>query len=273
MRVAKKAVFAGGNVAGTTRDPAKKATLTELGIQAVIADWTDRATLCSLPPAEQILISVSYDRQSDQSRLESQVGGLRNLLEVISPEAHVVYISTTGVYHQSDGQWVDEDSPANPTREGGQTHRRAEQLLEQLRPGARNTVLRLAGIYGPKRVPRVSDVVAGRPIASSQNGYLNLIHVDDAADVVMAAWSQSRRNLYVVCDDHPVVRGEFYREVARQADVSEPRFVAPSEDASPRGRSDSNKRVRNRRMKEDLVSPLRFPSYREGLSHVLSKPT
>jgi nucleoside-diphosphate-sugar epimerase len=267
--VAEKAVFVHQKVWATSRRASKAGELTSRGIEPLVADWTDKGALCGLPTVDQILISVSFDRQADQSRVDSQIGGLRNLLEVTSPEAHICYISTTGVYHQRDGSWVDEDSPTRPSREGGLIHLQAEQLLRELRPNSPWTILRLAGIYGPGRVPRVADVMAGRPIASPQDGFLNLIHVEDAAEAVMAAWTRSKRRLYVVGDDCPVVRGEFYREVARRCDAPSPRFIEPASDAPVRQRAETNKRVRNRRFKSDLVTKLRFPTYREGLASVI----
>jgi nucleoside-diphosphate-sugar epimerase len=194
---------------------------------------------------------------------------LRNLLEKVSPQAHLCYISTTGVYHQTDGSWVDEDSPTEPRREGGKVHLMAEQLLRQLRPDSPWTILRLAGIYGPGRVPRIADVIAGRPIAASQERFINLIHVDDAAEAVIAAWSRAQRRVYVVADDCPVVRGDFYREISRQCDAPPPRFVKPEDDAPVRQRAESNKRVLNQRFKRDLIPELRFPTYREGLTSVM----
>ncbi len=268
-RVAIRAANAGHFVSVTTRNPRKADALSKLGLQPIVADWTDRRTLCGIPEVDQILISVSYDRHSRQSRLDSQVGGLRNLLQVVRPDTQICYISTTGVYHQTDGQWVDEHSPTRPTREGGKVHLMAEELLHRLRPRSQWTILRLAGIYGPDRVPRAANVISGRPIPSPSLGFLNLIHVDDAVEAVLSTWRGPCQRCYVVADDHPVVRGEFYREIARQCRAPEPRFELPDVDAPVRMRSDSNKRVWNRRMKRDLVPKLRFPTYREGLSDVL----
>jgi nucleoside-diphosphate-sugar epimerase len=267
--LAKKAVFSGHKVWATTRNPTKAASLRAAGIEPLIADWTDKRTLCELPSVDQILIAVAYDRQSGRRRYESQVIGLRNLVSFLSPKAHICYISTTGVYHQSDGSWVDETSPTRPLREGGQVHLWAEELLHRIRPNSPLTILRLAGIYGPGRIPRARDVIAGRPIASPEHGFLNLIHVEDAADAVMAAWSRLRYGLYVVADDCPVIRGEFYREIAAQCHAPSPRFIEPRGDAPVTMRSESNKRVWNRRMKRDLVARLRYPTFREGLASIL----
>jgi nucleoside-diphosphate-sugar epimerase len=185
------------------------------------------------------------------------------------PETDICYISTTGVYHQTGGVWVDETSPTRPDREGGKSHLWAEGLLHRIRPESPGTILRLAGIYGPGRVPRVADVIAGRPIRAAPDGNLNLIHVDDAAAAVEASWGTKER-LYVIADGCPVVRSEFYREIARQCSTGPPTFEPAPPDAPVSMRSDSNKRVWNRRMKRDLLPRLRFPSYREGLSHVLA---
>ncbi|MGI9470228.1 MAG: SDR family oxidoreductase [Rubripirellula sp.] len=272
-RVAKQALNAGHRVWATTRNIEKKGPLTQLGIEPILADWTDRRTLCRLPDVDQILVAVSYDRHSNQSRLESQVGGLRNLLEFTPPQTKVCYISTTGVYHQTGGVWVDETSPTRPSREGGKVHLMAEELLHRTRPKSDWTVLRLAGIYGPGRVPRAADVIAGRPISSPKDGFLNLIHVDDAAEAVLATWRGAARRMYVIADDRPSQRSEFYREIARQCRAADPQFVAPDVDAPARMRSESNKRVWNRRMKRELVPRLRYPTYREGLTRILRAET
>jgi nucleoside-diphosphate-sugar epimerase len=253
----------------TTRNASKAALLGSQGIQPLIADWTDKSTLEDLPAVDQILVAVSYDRSSCHSRYDSQVGGLRNLLQSISPTANLCYISTTGVYHQTDGSWVDETSPTDPTRESGRAHLQAEEMLNQLRPDSAWTILRLAGIYGPGRIPRAADVIAGRPITSAATGFLNLIHVDDAVDAVFASWSRSKRRLYAVSDDQPIVRGEFYQQIARQCGAPPASFIEPPPDAAPRMRSESNKRISNRRMKRDLVTKLNYPTYREGLASLL----
>ena len=271
----------------TTRSSEKAAYFESLSWIPVLLDWTDQRSVSSLKRQLgsdtqcnlRVLISVSYDRRSDRSRYESQVGGLSNLLAVLPDDARICYISTTGVYHQTDGVWVDETSPTRPDREGGKVHLAAESLIRRKRATSPAMILRLSGIYGPDRVPRSADVISGRPIASPKNGFLNLIHVDDAAMAVFASWSRmsiqqrgdsnNKRHLYVVSDDHPVIRGDFYREIARQAKVSPPKFVDPEHDAPVRMRSNSNKRVWNRRMKADLLPDLKFPSYRDGLANVL----
>ena len=290
----------GQRVYATTRRKSRFDSLAADQLLPVQFDWTLPSTYRNLPTSQlsasplsaspRVLIAVSYDRNSPRSRYESQVGGLGNLLRLLPADARIVYISTTGVYHQTDGRWVDETSPTHPTGLGGRVHLQAEQLLHSMRPFAPWNILRLAGIYGPGRVPRAADVVAGRPIASPELGFLNLIHVHDAARAVLASWDrlgqtsmgqakgsealaavrpglQSR--LYVVGDDAPVVRGDFYREIAAQTHSPPPEFIAPPADAPVRMRSNSNKRVWNRKLRRELLTTLVYPDYRCGLADVL----
>lgn len=289
MRVGHLARSAGWFVAGTTRNRSQE--LRNAGFFPIRFDWNDSRDLSSLAQAmsehdfNRIVIAVSHDRNSRHDRFASQVDGLARLLHAIrrvnsNPAGwvpDVVYISTTGVYHQTDGVWVDENSPTHPTRDGGRAHLQAEAKLRSYLPVDSWSILRLSGIYGPGRVPRAADVCAGRPIASPPGGHLNLIHVQDAAAAVIAALSwktnqshRRRENLYLVSDDRPVIRREFYREIARQTRSPEPTFVDPESNSGVRFRSETDKRIWNRRLKRDLLTRLAYPTYREGLQDILA---
>ena len=265
--------------------PARSAMAGAVGSpwQPLQLDWTDGRTiqrlgLHHLSPGARVLIAISYDRSSRHSRYESQVGGLINLLGHLPTDARVCYVSTTGVYHQKDGRWVDETSPTFPARPGGQAHLQAEQQLHVQRPNSPWMVLRLAGIYGPGRVPRAADVIAGRPIASPQHGHLNLIHVQDAARAVMAAWDRLQQprpasmqeRLYLVSDDRPVIRSDFYRFIADHYRAPAPTYVQPAPGSPALLRSDSDKRVSNGKLRRDLLPSLLYPDYRDGLLNVLT---
>ncbi|TWU38448.1 NAD-dependent epimerase/dehydratase family protein [Novipirellula artificiosorum] len=275
----------GDVVYATTRRRSRADRLQQMGFVPLIVDWNDRRTLCQttaeagqtaanlasmMPNIDQVLVAVSYDLSSQVSRYESQVGGMRNLLRLLPNHVKVCYISTTGVYHQTDGRWVDESSPTFPRREGGRVHLQAESLLHRYRPTAPWTVLRLAGIYGPGRVPRIADVVAGRSLASQETGFLNLIHVHDAARAVLATWQHRSRRVYAVADDQPMQRGDFYREMARRCAAPPPTFRSPLPGSSKQMRSESNKRIWNRRLKHDLLPNLLYPTYRDGLAQILA---
>ena len=112
------------------------------------------------------------------------------------------------------GGVVDESTPPNPTRDAGRVLVEAEAVLAD-HPAGPGTALRFAGLYGPGRLPRIADLRAGLPIAADPDSWLNLIHIDDAADVVCrVAAAPSPRGLYVVADGHPVRRRDWYGTLA-----------------------------------------------------------
>jgi nucleoside-diphosphate-sugar epimerase len=182
----------------------------------------------------------------------------------------IVYVSSTSVYAQTDGGWVDEMSECSPVLENGRVCLEAEQSLARSRCGARAIVLRLAGLYGPGRIPRSAALTAAEPIAALEHGFLNLIHVDDAAGIVVAAARIKPPRLYTVSDGNPPQRGDYYAELARLLGAPKPRFIAPPAESPAALRAESNKRVSNRRLLSDLGIQLRFPSYREGLAAIVA---
>lgn len=275
IRVARQLVSDSWKVTALTRSPERAKSLASQGIRPIVGDWTNSSCLRSPDVsgvledgAARVLISVGYDNKSRQDRHRVYVDGLRNALGIIPPSSEVVYVSSTGVFHQTDGYWVDETSPCHPSRDGGAAHLHAEQLLWKYRPATpqqKTVILRMAGLYGPGRVPRVDSIRLGQPIAADPEGYLNLIHIDDAARCVIAAWQHpSPQRLYLISDGTPVKRGKYFEEISQI--VGGPR-VRYSGEAGPR--SDSSKRIWNQRMRRDLLNRLEYPSYREGLRAIL----
>jgi nucleoside-diphosphate-sugar epimerase len=186
----------------------------------------------------------------------------------------VIYISSTGVYGNASGNWIDENTPTDPQREGGQASLAAEQTLSAHPLGKNSVILRLAGLYGPGRIPFLDLLRAGQPIPAPEHGHLNLIHVDDAAASVVAAselppFTDGPR-IYCISDGHPAQRSEYYREVARQIGAPPPMFTSPDPNSPRARRAESDRRVRNDRMLADLKVKLQFPNYRAGLAAILS---
>jgi nucleoside-diphosphate-sugar epimerase len=200
------------------------------------------------------------------------VDGLRGVLEKLPRETgRVIYISSTGVYGQAAGDWVDEDSQCRPLRDGGRACLAAEELLRAHVFAQRAIVLRMAGIYGPGRIPRAQELRAGQAIPAPQEGYLNLIHVDDAARVVLAAEQSGKTpGLYVVSDGNPPTRRQYYDELARLLGAPPPRFEMPPADSPAALRAGSDKRVRNERMVNELGVQLLYPIYRQGLASIVA---
>src|SRR6185436_8295698 len=157
---------AGEQVWVLTRSAEKAVRLGSEGFSTIIADVSD------LPPSvfpasgfSTVVYSVGFDRQSPQPIEQVYAGGLAKLLnsEVLnsagSQTCRWIYISSTGVYGTAAGDFVDEETPPQPARDGGKASLAAEQVL---REHPRGIILRLAGIYGPGRIPRAADLQAGR---------------------------------------------------------------------------------------------------------------
>lgn len=269
-RVAQRWLAEGSVVHCVTRSLDRARHLESLGFEPFVGDVTRPDTLAALPAADTVLHAVGYQPGSGVSRRAVYVDGLRAVLDRLDAHSsRIVLASSTGVYGESGGAWVDEETPCRPAREAGQVLLAAEETLRGHRRGSAAIVLRFAGLYGPGRIPKLADLKAGRPIAVSSHGMLNLIHIDDAAAAVVAA-AQAPPRTYVIADGHPVLRREFYRHVAELLRAAEPRFVEPSPDEAARQRGGGDKRVSNRRMIEELGVILQYPTYRAGLEAILA---
>lgn len=242
--------------------------------------WLAQAPALGGEPVESLLYAVGYDRTAGPDIHSVYAEGLRNVLAALPASVtRAIYISTTGVYGTAGGGWVDEQTPTDPQRDGGKASLAAEQILAAHPIGRRSAILRLAGIYGPGRVPYLDKLRAGEPTAAPSEGWLNLIHVDDAARIVVAVdrWLADRGesdgpHVFCVSDGSPVVRGNYYAEAARLIGAPPPRFTAPAVDSPAAARAGADRRVGNAKLRELMSAAgiaFEFPSYREGLAAIL----
>jgi nucleoside-diphosphate-sugar epimerase len=270
-RVAQAWLDGGHEVLALTRSAERAETLAASGIRPIVGDVTSSLDLNDCDDVDTVLFAIGFDRTAGKQIRDVYVEGLRRTLDQLPMlPRRFIYISSTGVFAQNDGQWVNEQSACEPVREGGKACLAAEELLQQHAIGERTIILRLAGIYGPDRLPKLREVVAGRPITASANGYLNLIHVDDAVRVVLAAETQlSPPEMLLVSDGTPVLRGDFYRELARATNSPEPRFEEPFTDSSTAFRASTDKRIDSELLRERLRFTYRYPSYVEGLAEIV----
>ncbi|MGE3314181.1 MAG: NAD-dependent epimerase/dehydratase family protein [Planctomycetaceae bacterium] len=276
LRVARKWIAAGDPVFATTRSHDRAELFRREGIEPVIADVTDVSSLKSLPEVETVLYAVSYDRHSGASRRAVYVDGIANAVDAMHGRfQRWISISSTSVYGQDRGEWVDENSPCEPVAENGRIVLEAENVLRDRFASAGSDartiqILRLAGIYGPGRLlRRIESLRKGDPIEGRGDAWLNLIHVDDAADVVVAcADGLHASGVTLVSDDEPVARRDYYSLLAELANAPPPRFAIES---SPRdGEIGLNKRCSNRKLRADWRVPLEFPTFRLGLPHAIT---
>jgi nucleoside-diphosphate-sugar epimerase len=255
----------GERVYATTRRPEGAEVLRRQGLEPIVCDVLDPASLRMLPAADTVVYAVGLDRGSGATMRAVYVDGLAHVLEQMPLPGRFVYVSSSSVYGQVDGGWVDETAATEPQEEAGRVVLAAEGVLRRMLSAA--VVLRFAGIYGTGRLLRRKTIEAGEPIVGDEQKWLNLIHVEDGARAVLAAAEQARAGeLYNICDDLPVRRRAFYAEMARRLAAPPPRFVAPPPEQPTPPHEKGNRRLANRRMKEELRVVLRYADYRQGLA-------
>lgn len=261
-RVAARWLAAGDRVVAVTRRPERAEEFVRLGMTPLVADVTDPdfPAAGSLPDAATVFWAVGFDRSSGTTHRDVHVLGLDRLLAALPGSPRVILSSSTGVWGDEDGRVVTEDTPAHPTREAGRVLLEAESLL-RTHPKGPGVALRFAGLYGPDRLPRIADLRAGTPIAADPESWLNLIHVDDAAEVVrVVAAASNPRPLYVVSDGRPVRRRDWYGTLATLTGSPPPTW----DPTAPRVRG-ADKRVDPALLFRDLPISLTYPDARAAL--------
>ncbi len=270
QRLGSRLLGDGGRVYGTVRSLDRAEEIAGIGIEPIIADVVRPETLTRLPAAERVFYAVGFDRAAGAPMREVYVNGLRNVLDCLpSSVRRFVYASSTGVYGQAGGEWVDEESPTAPEHESGRVVLEAEGLIRtwaDARPDASAVVLRFAGLYGPGRIVRRAMLERGEPIPGDPEKFLNLVHIDDAAQAAAAALdAEAPAPIYLVADDRPVTRGEYYAVAASVLGAPGPGFEPPRPGSIEAARDATSKRVANRRMKAELGVVLRYPDITTGL--------
>ncbi|HUE16548.1 MAG TPA: SDR family oxidoreductase [Planctomycetaceae bacterium] len=259
----------GHAVGALTRSTKNAETLRSLGIEPIVGDVLEPSSLRSLPPADVVLYAVGYDRQAGAAKREVYVQGLENVLREVAPRlGRFLYVSSTSVYGQDAGEWVDETSPWVPATEDGQICLNAEEIARSYLPhGSDAIVLRFSGIYGPGRLLRRIESVRNRePILANPEGFLNLIHVDDGARVVTELAERGQAGAtYLVTDNQPIRRREYYARLAELVGAAPPIFHT---DAAAANRL--NKRCSNARIRAELDDILRFPTIDTGLADAIT---
>ena len=262
----------GWRLRGTCRTPDARDRLAASGIEAHLFDrahpLANAATL--LGEATHVLSSVPPDELGDP------VLDLHGRdLAALDHAPWLGYLSTTGVYGNRDGAWVDESSALAPTGERGRRRVAAEEGWLDLhrRNGLPVHLFRLAGIYGPGR-SALDSVRAGTARRIVKPGQVfSRIHVADIVQALRASMARpDPGTIYNLCDDDPAPPETVIEFACALLGVPSPPLVPlETADLSQMARSfyADNKRVANRRMKDALGVRLRYPSYRDGLAALL----
>jgi nucleoside-diphosphate-sugar epimerase len=260
----------GWRVIGTTRSAERAARLSSEGVEARV--WPGSDLTDDLAAATHLLSSVAPGAGGDPV-----VGALGEGIAAAAPHlAWAGYLSTTGVYGDHAGGWVDETTPLTPATARGRARVEAEAAWRALaaRSGLPLHIFRLAGIYGPGRGPfeKVRDGTARRIVKPGQ--VFSRIHVDDIAQVLAA--SMARPNpvaVYNLCDDDPAPPEDVLAYAAQLLGLPPPPEVPYDKaEMSEMARSfyAESKRVRNDRIKDELGVRLLYPDYRAGLDALLA---
>lgn len=259
--LARRLIPKGWTVIGTTRN--RTDALRAQGVEPLL--WPGDLGP-ALARATHVLVSIAPDDQGDPVLRDHAAE-----LAQVRPE-WVGYLSTTAVYGDHQGGWVDETTPPTPTTNRGALRVAAEAAWSAL--GLPLHIFRLAGIYGPGRGPfaKVRDGTARRIIKPGQ--VFSRIHVADIAAVLEASIQHPNPGrIYNVCDDDPAPPEDVLSYAAHLLGLPEPPAIAyDTAEMSAMARSfyAESKRVRNDRIKTELGVRLAYPSYREGLAALLA---
>jgi nucleoside-diphosphate-sugar epimerase len=264
QRIAARWRAQGHRTFATTRSAAKADEWRRVGLEPIVCDVLDPGSLDTLPKAASFACCIGFDRTSGVSMRRLYVDGLANILAAVKQPSRFLYVSSTSVYGQTEGEEVDETASTEPLEDSGKVVLEAERLLRSRLPSA--IILRFAGIYGPGRLMRGQAIKAGEPITGDAEKWLNLIHVDDGADAVLAADERAAPgSIYNVSDGTPVRRQEFYTKLAELLAAPLPRFVPPPNGATPPPHERGHRRVVGRRLSDELGVSLRYLTFERGL--------
>jgi nucleoside-diphosphate-sugar epimerase len=264
----------GWRIAGTTRSADKAAALAREGTEAFVftGDRPMAGAEAALSGATHLLQSIAPDEAGDPA-LRHHAAAIADCRTL----RWIGYLSTTGVYGDHGGAWVDEATPCRPVSARGRRRLEAEAAWLDLGAahGIAVQVFRLGGIYGPGR-SALDTVRAGRARRIDKPGQVfSRTNVEDLATVLAASMGAPRPGrVYNVVDDEPGPPGDVIAYACDLLGVAPPPVLPFHEaDLSPMGRSfyGENKRVSNRRIKHELGVALAYPTYREGLDALFAR--
>ncbi|MFA7555167.1 MAG: SDR family oxidoreductase [Spongiibacteraceae bacterium] len=258
---------AGHRVWGLRRTSQLPAPMTTIN-----ADVTDPQSLNMLQGLrfDYVVVTLTPGQFTDEAYQTVYVNGLANVLAAVEQPQQIkrwLYVSSTSVYAQSEGEWVDENSPVEPTGFSGKRLLEAEQLLVD--GGVAFSVVRFAGIYGPGRNRVIEQVKAGAGCAQSPPLYTNRIHRNDCVGFLAHLISMDQQglaleNYYIGVDSEPVAMFDVKQWLAQQLGIELPALSATTENRR------SSKRCSNQRLLSTGYQLL-YPSYQQGYAEMLSQ--
>jgi nucleoside-diphosphate-sugar epimerase len=266
--LAARLVPQGWRIIGTTRSPDKADAIADTGVEPVVWPGADLGALIAQFP--NVLVSAGPDSAGDPV-----LNAVEDAVIRAAPDLRWVgYLSTTGVYGDHDGNWVDEDTPLTPSTKRGRARVTAEARWQAISDLPLH-IFRLAGIYGPGRGPfaKVRAGTARRIIKPGQ--VFSRIHVEDIAQALELSLQRPDPGaVYNLCDDDPAPPQDVIAHAAELLGLPVPPAIPFDQaDMTPMARSfyAESKKVRNDRIKQALGWAPQFPTYRAGLAALLAQ--
>ncbi len=257
----------GHYVVGLRRHP----SIEKMGVRFIAADLTNPATLANIDTDfDQVFFMAAPKLHDLNAYREIYEVGLNNLLHKLSTDQHNphwISVSSTSVYGQVGGEWVDEDSLTVPRKFNGQLQRLSEQSV--LAENKNNLIVRFSGIYGPGRRRMLSLAVKGGPIQFKPPYYTNRIHKEDCIGVLMFLFEKrvdgaQLHSHYLASDDGSAPMWEVVSWLAKKLKGKPPEIKQVDKDAT------QNKRCCNKRLKE-LGYRFQYPTYKEGYPQLIDE--
>lgn len=268
LGLAEVLISEGHQVSGIKRTPLTKDLP---GLKLILTDITLEDSLRTLPTDfDQVFFILTPSGRDEQSYRSIYLQGVNNLLAHFKDarqEPHCLFVSSTSVYGQNAGEWVDEGSPTTPTSATAKVLLQAEKNI--LTSGEANTVVRFSGIYGPGREGMIKRVKSGAPVQYAPPYYTNRIHRDDCLDVLVHLFAlrlqgTALEDIYLGSDNEPAPIKEVAQWLAIKLGCA-----APSEKKMTS--LTQNKRCNNQRLCAQGYT-FRFKNYREGYSRFFKLP-
>ena len=241
----------------------RQKNLEKIGAVPIVTDLTDFKNIPQIPPVNFVVISYAPLERDEASYRKMYIEGTQNLLrklKEIAPPQLIVYLSSTGVYPDLKGNWVDETTVPNPDTERGKILLEAEKLV--LNSGFPSVIFRLSGIYGPGR-NRIQTAKQGELVIDEPYKYINMIHVDDIVSAIPLLFKSAEPGkVYLGVDDDPVTQSEFFDWLSEKLNIS----IA----SIPVSNATCGKRLKNKSLKS-LGFSFYYPTFREGYSALLNE--
>jgi nucleoside-diphosphate-sugar epimerase len=257
-----------------SRTPQRLAPLRSLGVTPVRGDLDGPESLGALAGLAHDVVHLAPppDRGTRDTRTAHLIAALAR---GSSLPQQVVYISTSGVYGDCSGELVAETRPPRPRTERARRRADAERQLREWgrRSGVRIVILRVPGIYAADRLP-VARIERGTPaLAPAEDAFVNHVHADDLARIVVAALYRGCGRMYNASDDAPIRMGDYFDLVAEHFGLPRPPRMTRSEaeivlSAQVLSFMNESRRLTNRRLKDELRMKLRYPTVRHGIAAV-----